>query len=362
RTLWNASAVDPGFPVDRGVVASIDVAKHGYNETTGPLFFEQFLQAVRQIPDVRSAAFARTVPVQNSGMRVSIEVEGYNPVSEEESNAEFNIVTPGFFGTLGVPILYGRDFTGADSATASSVAIINRAMAEKIWPGQIPVGKTLANVGPSSGGAQIVGVVADVRYRNLRSQPAPTIYVPHAQSYMPTMTLLIRTKGQTSILHAVLQKLQALDTELPLFAVQTLRQKLGVSLAQDRIVALLLSSFGVLALILAAVGLYTVISYSTQLRFKEFGIRMAIGATKTDLLELVLAKGIFLAVLGLLIGTLSALTASRLIENLLFGVRPNDPVTYVAIIVLLFLISLVACFIPAWRAARTDPTEALRYE
>lgn len=363
RTLWKANQVNPGFSADHALVMSLDLAKEGYTQDTGRLFYEQLQQQSRGISRVSSVAVARTVPVQNSGMRVSIEIDGQVARNPADLNVDFNIVSPGYFKTLSIPILVGRDFEATDTATAPVVAIVNRAMAERFWPGQNAVGKILKNIGAESQPAEIVGVVGDVRYRSLRTPAAPMVYVTPAQRYMPSMTLVVRTTGDPG---AVLPELTAvvsrLNNKLPLFAVSTLREKLGVSLAQERMIAGLFSAFGLLALLLAAIGLYAVVSHATQRRTREFGIRMALGAARREVLSLVLSRGVMLTVVGLIFGLACATGLARLITSLLFGVSPADPVTFAGIVILLGGISLLACGIPAMRATRVDPTDALRYE
>jgi predicted permease len=363
RTLWKANSVDPGFRLDHGLVASLDLAKEGYTGETGPKFYSLLLDQIRGIGGVKSVALGRTIPVQNSGMRITIHVDGPQPRNITDQNADFNIVTTGFFATLKIPLLYGRDFSAADGKNAPQVAIVNETLARQYWPGENATGKLLKDVGLTSGTVEIVGVVGDARYRNLRTPAAPMLYLPLDQCYMPSMSFVIRIADQPeAVLPAIASTVARLDNHLPLFAVSTLEQKISTSLAQERMIAGLLSAFGILALLLAAIGIYTLISYTTALRTREFGIRMALGAERKDVLSLVLSRGMVLTSAGLIVGLSAALGLGRMIESLLFNVSPADLPTLTAIVILMATVSMVACYLPAQRATRVNPTEALRYE
>jgi putative ABC transport system permease protein len=313
---------------------------------------------------VRSAALARTVPVQSSGMRTSIESDAYTPGPDESPHADLNIVTPGFFETLGTRLVAGRDFDARDTANSAPVAIISESMARRYWPGVTnPVGRRIMNLGPPGVGGEIIGVVRDVRFRSLRRTPDPTVYVPLSQFYTPRMTILLDAATDAAALRKPLaEAVGALDAELPLFHVRTLEDKLGLSLGQGRLLAWLVAAFALLALLLAATGLYGVVSYATQARTREFGIRLALGAQPGSVRRLVLSRGARFALVGLAAGLAAAGATSRLAAPLLYGVSPLDPISYVLAAAILGAAVLAASAVPAERAARVDPMTALRSE
>ena len=363
HTLSREAAVDPGFDPAGRLEASLDLARQAYDRARGTAFFEALLARVREIPGVRSAALGRTTPVQSSGMRTTIESDGYSPAKDEVPAADLNVVTPGYFDALGGRLLAGRDFDARDTATSAPVAIVSESMARKFWPGANAVGRRIMNLGPPGVGGEVIGVVRDVRFRSLRRAPDPTVFVPLAQFYMPRMTILLDAKTDPAALARPLAAAVAgLDAGLPLFHVRTLPEKLSLSLGQSRLIAILVGAFGLLALLLSATGLYGVVSYATQARTREFGIRMALGARKGHVRKLVLRRGARLAMLGLGAGLLAAAAASRLAEQLLFGVSPLDPLSYAAAGIVLAAAVLAASTVPAERAARVAPMTALRTE
>ena len=260
RTLAREAKVDPGFATTGKLEACIDLSKQGYDRERGQAFLPELLARLQTIPGVRSAALGRTLPVQRSGMRTSIESDGYTPAAGEIPQADLNIVTPGFFETLGTRLVAGRDFDARDTAASTQVAIISESMARRYWPGvKNPVGRRIMNLGPPGVGGEIIGVVKDVRFRSLRRAPDPTVYVPVSQSYTPRMMILL--DAAAGVDPAALRKpladaVGALDAELPLFHVRTLEEKLGLSLGQGRLLAWLVGAFAVLALVLVATGLY----------------------------------------------------------------------------------------------------------
>ncbi len=363
HTLAREAAVDPGFDPAGRLEASLDLARQGYDRARGSALFAELLERVRAIPGVGSAALARTTPVQSAGMRTSIESDGYTPAPDEIPQADLNIVTPGFFSALGARLVAGRDFDARDRADGPAVAIVSEAMARKFWPGVDPVGRRIMNLGPPGVGGEVIGVVRDVRFRSLRRAPDPTVYVPLSQFYMPRMTILLDAKTDAAALAGPLaQAVAGLDSGLPLFHVRTLEEKLGLALGQSRLIALLVGAFGLLALLLSATGLYGVVSYATQARTREFGIRMALGAQKAHVRGLVLRRGSRIAILGLAAGLAAAAAASRLAAQLLFGVSPLDPLSYAAAASILAAAVLAASAVPAERAARVEPMAALRSE
>jgi predicted permease len=362
RTVAAFGTVSPGFETDGVVVASVDVAVHGYDDVRGRRFFEDLGTRVRALPGVAQAAFGRMVPVQSGGMRVTFEIPGQRSMGDSPS-ADFNTVTPRFLATLGIPILDGRDLGPGDTDSAPRVVVVNRALADRYFQGRRAVGQRLTDVGPMSGDVEIVGVAGDARYRSLRDPSPPMIYAPHAQFYLPRLSMVVRTTLPTGAAAAQLQAaVAAIDPDLPLYQVRSMPERLRGSLAVERLLAWLLSAFAALAVFLAAAGLYAVVSYTTTLRTREFGVRLALGATARQLRHLVVGQTLRLVGAGLAAGLGAAALSARVLGTLLFDVGPTDPATYAAAGGLLLGMGLAAAHWPARRAALVNPAEALRSE
>ena len=360
RTVRAFGAIAPGFETERVLVASVDVALQGYDEARGRRFFEDLNASIASLPGVAHAALGRMVPVNRSGMRVTFDVAG-QPKADPTPSADFNPVAPGFFAALGIPIVQGRDFTSADRPTAPQVVIVNRALAERYFPGRSAVGQRLAEFGPMGTDAEIVGVVGNARYRSLRDEAAPMIYVAHSQFYMPHMSLVVQTAlPPATMQQALVAAAASIDPDLPLFQMRTMPERLRASLAVERLLAWLLAAFAALAVFLAAAGLYAVVSFTTTLRTREFGIRVALGATARHLRQLVVEQTLWLVGIGLAVGLGLALASARALDSLLFGVGPTDVATYVAVGVLLLGVGVAAAQWPARKAARVNPVSALR--
>jgi predicted permease len=319
------------------------------------VFYANLLQKLGVTPGIRAASMAKTVPVQDSGMRLTFD--------DLHLESDFNMITPGFFKTLNIPIIQGRDFESTDTENSVSVGIINQAMAKRFWPNQQPLGKVLKDVGGESKDVQIVGVVPDVKFRGLQKPADPMLYVPLSQWNMQSMTVLVSGDiAPQAALFQLQRVLEQMDRTLPLFEAETLNQKLEQSLIQERVLAGLLAIFGSVALLLAAVGLYSLLSFITETRIREIGIRMAIGAKRVDVLKTFLSRGIALTTAGMTAGVFLSLAASRVLESLLFAVTRFDAWTYAGIIVTMMMTSFAASYFPARRAANLDPVQALRYE
>lgn len=357
RTLGEASRVDLGFDPDRALVVSLDVSKSGYNPEKGRVFYSQLLDEVRALPGVRSAAISRHVPVQSSGMITTVTLSGAVPGAREPEVA-FTPVSPDFFKTLGLRIEQGRDFARSDEGGPSILAV-NRAFADRFWPGRDALRERVLNFGPK--GAETIAVVADAKLTSLRESREPMIYVPVSEFYVPSTSLIVRTDTDPrSLLPAVSGVVNRLDRSVPIFRARTLREHVAQAMAQETVTASLLSAFGALALVLAGIGLYGVIGYTTQIRGREFGIRLALGASPRALLLLVLGQGAGLAAAGVALGLAVATGASRVLNSMLFGVSPTDGVTFLTIAVVLLIVAVAASAVPARRASRVDPIRALR--
>jgi predicted permease len=363
HTLARAASTKPGFRVENAVVARVDLARQGYDPERGAVFLDRLLRETRALPGVISAALSRHVPVQRTGMRVTIGVPGYVPKPKDLLNVDYTMVSPGFFETLGAAPLRGRDFDSRDTPGGPAVLIINEALARKYFAGRNPIGLTLTDVGMSSGLAQIVGVAPDMKLRTLREEPRPAVYAALAQAYMPSMSILVRTQGApSSVIPSLHAAVARLDKDLPLFGVSTLEGQLGAALDQERAMAILLSAFGLLAVVLAAIGLGALVFHQTQSRSREFGVRMALGARPHEVLSLVVVRGARLSALGAVLGLLSSRLLAPMVESFLFQVRPEDPVTFIGVALILGMVSLGAAAIPAVKASRTDPAAVLRSE
>ena len=363
HTLARAASTKPGFTVENALVARVDLARQGYDEGRGRAFYDALLREAAAIPGVRSAAYSRHVPVQRSGMRVSFGVPGYVPKPKEFLNADYTMVSPGFFDALGARLVRGRDFDRRDLKDGAPVAIVNEALVRKYFAGSDPIGRTLTELGPFDRPFEIVGVAPDMKLRTLREEPRPAIYVAAAQAYMPSMALLLRTAGPPATFIPSLQGAVArLDKDLPLYGVTTLEGQLGAAVDQEKSLAILLSAFGLLAVLLAAFGLGALVFHQAQSRTREFGVRLALGARPRAVLSMVLGRGARLSLIGAALGLAGSLFLAPLVESFLFEVTPRDPATFLSVGLLLGGVSVLAAGFPAWRASRTDPAAALRTE
>jgi len=363
RSLQSANNIDPGFRVDRALTVPINLGLLRYKETDGNNFYRNLLARVEAQPGVERASLVRFAQLGFSYAQFQVFPEGRQGKDGEGTSTGFNVVGPNYFKTMETPLLRGRDFTDADRKGAPEVAVLNETLAGMLWPGEDAIGKRISVSGPEGPFLEVVGVARDGKYRSLGETPHPYIYQPLLQSYDPRMTLVVRTKGEPqSVAGVVRQQIHALDANLPIADVKTLRDQLDLSLFPSRVAAWTLGGFGVLALLLAAIGIYGVVSYSVAQRTREIGVRMALGAREKDVLRMVLGEGFLVIAIGLALGLLLAVAATRVIAGFLYGVGATDPITFVTVPLLLGIIALVASYIPARRATKVDPLAALRYE
>ncbi len=360
RSFRAAQQFKPGFEAAHVLVASYDLFPSGYKEADGKAFHRQVLAQVRALPGVRAASLADWVPL-GFGMRfVSFLPEGYVPGPHEAVNAGVADVSPGYFSTLRIPLVRGREFTTADTVDSAPVAIVNQALADRYWPGRNAVGKRLRVYGKWT---RIVGEVRTTDYSQLNEPPEPFLYLPLYQFYTSSVTLQVRTQGDPrAAAEAVTQAIHKLNADLPVFDVSTLEARMEPATFVQRMAGTFVGVFGLLALVLAAVGLYGVVAYGARQQTREIGIRKAIGAQPEDIGKMVLARGARLALIGVAIGLAAALGATRLLRSLLFGVGASDPVTFLAVTAVLVVVALVACYVPARRAMKVDPIVALRQQ
>ena len=367
KSVRNAERIDPGIKTDNVMLMSVNPGLLGYSETEGLAFYRQLIERVEALPGVETASVASIVQLgdsSNSTGPVRAEEQAPPAPGKGGGGVMVNVVSPNHLKTLQIPLLAGRDFTERDDANSTPVIIINETLARKLWPGENPIGKRL-RIGRNEKRPprEVVGVAKDGKYRTLGESPTPYMYLPHAQSYEGGMTLMIRTSNDPrNIVSAVRQVTMQLDTRLPLYRIMTLKEHVGYALMFPRMGAKLAITFGLLAMLLAATGIYSVMAYSVSQRTKEIGIRMALGAQRSDVLRLITVQGMTLALLGIIIGLAIAFASSRIFASFLYGVSATDLATFTGVAGLLSLIAFIACFIPARRATRVDPMVALRYE
>ena len=363
RSLRNAHTIDPGFRVERALTATVDLGLLRYKEPEGGAFYRELLSRVESQPGVERASFVRFAQLGNSFAQGQVVAEGKASEGEEGISTGFNVVGPRYFETMGTRLVRGRDFTEADREGAPRVAVVNETLAAMLWPNEDALGKRLSFEGARGPFLEVVGVARDGKYRSLGDRARPYFYTPLFQSYQPRMTLVVRTSGEpTALAGTVRAQLRALDPNLPVAEVRTLEEQFDLSLLPARVAAYTLGGFGLLALALAAMGVYGVVSYSVAQRTREIGVRVALGAGARDVMRLVLGEGLSVVGLGLALGLALAFAVARLFAGFLYGVGAADPLTFVGVPALLGAIALAAGYLPARRATKVDPMVALRHE
>ena len=365
RSFHRLQQVSPGFNPERVVAVPFVLPPAQYREGNArAAFVEQVLQRVKALPGVQSAGVVTTLPFSGDISTGTFTVEGRPPAAGESDVANRRGATPDYFRAMGIPLVKGRAFTAHDTVDAPAVVIINETMARRYFPGVDPLGKRIVSpAGPGGVVMTVVGVVGDVKNAGLDEEPKPEFYYCYFQNRLRFMVLAVRTATEPQALIAALRReVWAVDKDLPLANIATLEQLLGKTVAQRRLTMLLLGAFAAVALALAALGVYGLLSYGVAQRQHEIGIRLALGARAADVIGLIVWEGMALALLGLALGLAAALGLTRLMASLLFGVTPGDPATFAAVALLLTLVALLACFLPARRAAKVDPMVALRYE
>jgi macrolide transport system ATP-binding/permease protein len=362
RSLQKAKQVNPGFVSDNVLLMGFNMGREGYTEAQARQFHRQLLERLRTVPGIQSATLARNRPF-GGGTGRSVFIEGQEaPPGGRGVIVQTNVVGPRFFETLGVPLLKGRDFTDADTDNAPLVVIINETMANRFWPNQDAVGQRFKFFGDKTY-REVAGVASDSKVNSLTEQRRPYVYIPLLQEYSPQVNLEVRTAGDPkSMVTALRGEAQAIDPNISVLNVETLNDRVDGSLRGERSQASLLGIAGLLALLLASVGLYGVMAYTVAQRTREIGIRMALGASRGDVFALVLKQGASLVSAGVVIGLVGAFAATRMLASSLFGVTAADPVTFAATSALLVAVALLATFFPARRATKVDPMVALRYE
>ncbi len=359
RSLERIRSASPGFSTKGVLVTSVDLLSAGYESQRAKDFEDELIDRVRAIPGVESAAFSRLAPLGfRSYSSTPIAVDGYQPPPEEQPIVEYNEVGPGYFATMGIPMLSGREFTRSDNETAVPVAVVNDVMAAKYWPGGNPLGERLRVKGRWM---TVVGVAKLSKYGNVRETPKAFFYVPLRQNFSLMAALILRTPLTPEAIAPVLtRQIHSLDSDLAAYEVITLQEQLNRATSPQQVAVTLLGILGGVALLLAAIGLYGVMSYAVSQSTREMGLRMALGAGESDLLRLVMAQGLALTAGGIALGAALAFGLTRLLGDLLYQVSPRDPVAFGSALAVMMVAATAACLLPAWRAARTDPMRALR--
>lgn len=358
ESLQRIRTVSPGFSTSV-VVTGVSVVAAGYDAPRAKTFQSALSDRLNGMPGIASAAFARVTPLGYIGYSSApIAVDGYQPSPNDQPEVEYNQVSPDYFATLGIPLFSGREFTRSDDENAPLVAIVNHTMVTRYWDGHDPIGRRLQVQGRS---ALVVGVVADSKYESMTETPRPFFYVPLRQDFDREPDLFIRTtQPLQATLATVLREVHALDPNLALYETTTLQHQVDRASSPQLVAVTLVSTLGGLALILAAVGLYGVMSYTVAQSTRELGLRMALGAGAANLLRFVLTRGLRLTAGGVLFGTIATLAVPRLLGQLLYDVSPHDPVILGVAVAVMTTTAVLACLVPAWRASRTDPARILR--
>ncbi len=362
RSMQNAQRVDPGFESKNLFVFAFDLGALHYDEGRAQQYFREAIDRAKMSPGVQSATIASNFPL-GGGLARTVFPEGQDEASGYRGTlTQLNDIAPNFFATLRVPLLSGREFTDADRKDTKQVAIISEAMAKQFWPNDNAVGKRFHFFGETAL-REVVGIARNTVVNVIGEEPQPLAYLPLTQDYAPAVTMQVRTNSRPeAVVATVRSQVQSLDTNLALTNFNTIGELVDQGLWAPRMGAALLTVFGGLALILAIVGVYGVLSYSVNQQTREIGIRMAMGAQTGRILSLVVGQGMRLAIAGLVLGMLTAFAATRVLSSLLFGVSAHDPLIFVGVSVVLAAAAILACYIPARRATRVDPLVALRYE
>jgi putative ABC transport system permease protein len=355
--------VSPGFKTDHRLAMEISLPANSYPSAQRPAFFQQLLERTRTLPGVEAIAAAKHLPLSGDNMNFAFDIEGRPFPSGQSPGADCRFVTPDYFKALAIPLIQGRVFNDGDGPQSPHVLLINERMARRFFPNEDPIGERLV-LGINHFTGQIVGVVADVKHVGLDAEVNEEIYAAYAQApFWTDMNLIVKTSGDPiSVAGSIRNEIGILDRHVPIGKVRTMDAVVAESVAQARFRTLLLSLFGIVALLLASIGIYGVMSYAVTQRTREIGIRMALGAQISDVRRLIIGHGITLALIGVASGVAGALALTRLIATLLFGVTPTDVTTYAGVSIGLVATALVACYIPARRATKVDPLVALRYE
>ncbi|MFY9555113.1 MAG: ABC transporter permease [Blastocatellia bacterium] len=363
RSLQQTQSINLGFTPQQAVEVSFNLRLQGYEEGRGREFQKTLLERVRVLPGVKTAGLADLVPVDLHFSRAAVFVEGQPPERAASApRAMFNRVSPGYFQAMNTRLERGRDFTDQDDQSAPGVAVINEAFARSFWPAEDAIGKRFSLGSAGSPKMQVIGVIEDGKYAGLNEDPKPFVARPMWQSGVGSTSVIVRSEADPQqIIASVRSEVQQLDQHLPVSS-STLVEKMDLPLLPARVAAAVLGGFGLVALALAAIGIYGVISYGVSRRTREIGVRMALGAQTGDVLRLVIWQGATLTLIGVAMGLMAAFGLTRVMKSLLFGISATDPATFLIASLVLTAVTLLACYLPARRATKVDPMVALRYE
>ena len=363
RSFWKLSHVNPGFSVDELLTAQVGLPVSRYPPGADVRFYDALYERLQHVPGVRGVAAISILPLSGNHSCDAIHIDAHPAAAGQDPCAETRSVSAKYFEVMGIPVVRGRAFTARDDERAQNVVIVNQAMANKFWPTEDPVGQTvtLVSLGAAERSREIVGVVANTAHLALSESPSPQYYIPQHQFSYLGMTLVVRAVGEPGALTTqVRDQLAQLDPQLPLFNARTINQLLATSIARPRFQTVLLGAFAALALMLALAGVYGVLAYSVTQRVHEIGIRMCLGASSTNVVWLLIRQGMLPVMAGVGIGLLAAFGGTRLVATLLFGITTTDPITFVAVPLILCLAALIATYVPARRATLIDASVALR--
>ena len=364
RSLHNSNTFQPGFRTENLLLTALDLERHGYDARRARIFYEELRERLRALPGVENATYATTVPLGFGQDSMGIQIAGQTPPPGRSTfSIPYNVVGPEYFSTMGIPLVAGRAFNERDLAPgAQPVVVINSTMAHRFWPDENPVGKSVRD-GTAGPFLEIIGVARDISYYSLGEAPRPFLYRAAGGAFEDSLIVHVRARGDAAALApAVRKEVEALDASVAAQGTMTFTEMRSLALLPSHAMATVAGLFGALVLVLTALGLYGLVSYSVSRRTREIGIRMALGARPADVLQLELRRGMTQAFVGLALGLAAAAGAAHLLESKLFGLTPLDPATYIAGSLLLLAVALLACALPARRAARVDPMVALRYE
>jgi len=362
RSFMSAQQINPGFNAHNVLIATYDLFTGGYSEASGVEFDRQLVAKLEAQPGIQSVALSSRVPLGFGGGSTAVNPEGYVSQANESMETQVAIVTPNYFQTLQIPLVKGRDFTPQDTKSSQRVVIVSETFVNRYWPNQEALGKQL-NSDLTHEWFTVVGVARDSKVNGLNEKPTPFLYLPQYQVYRATMMVLARTNGDALAAGKTVEKtIHELNADLVVFDITTLELREQIASFGQRVAGTFVGAFGLLALVLAAVGIYGVTSYTTRQRTHEIGIRMTLGASKRDVLRMVLGHGLRLTLIGVVLGLAASFALTRFLTSLLLGVTSTDALTFSSVALLLCAVALFACFIPARRAMRVDPMVALRYE
>jgi len=362
RSFMSAQQINPGFNSHSVLIASYDLFTAGYSNASGAEFDRQLVAKLEALPGIQSVALSDRVPLGFGGGSTSVKPEGYVSQANESMETQVAIITPNYFQTLQIPMVKGRDFTIQDMKNSQRVVIVSEAFVNHYWPNQEALGKQL-NSDLTHEWFTVVGVARDGKVNQLNEKPMPFLYLPLYQVYRPTMMVIVRTTGDPLAFGKTVDKtIHELNADLVVFDVTTLELREQIASFGQRVAGTFVGAFGLLALALAAVGIYGVTAYTTRQRTHEIGVRMALGAGKEDILRLVIGNGLRLTLVGVGLGLAASFALTRFLRSMLLGVTSTDVLTFSSVAILLCAVALFACFIPARRAMGVDPMVALRYE